>query len=297
MRLSKRQRQALASKRDRRAERDSSPVYRTASTSYRSLPGLKLLVLGGALAHPYPVGLARLVGRNGVHISEMATSGAGWASRGGAMASVWRCAAASFAAALGVPAVGYCRGAAGLAAAACGHRRSAHRGVPRWDACEPVRPAPARLVHGATAHRLVLTGGGLWRAGSLAPGVAVASAPSAARHVHLYPKRSWKRKPGIGVSGGQKLKSHSGANKRFKVSANKKVRVMPAGKQHLNYGTRGQKRQKLRKWRNLHETQAKTIRMLMLKHGRVLHPYYKPKTKLELRAKPLTDSELQAALG
>ena len=63
MRRSKRQRQALASKRDRRAERDSSPVYRTASTSYRSLPGLKLLVLGGALAHPYPVasvGLARL---------------------------------------------------------------------------------------------------------------------------------------------------------------------------------------------------------------------------------------------
>ena len=227
----------------------------------------------------------------------MATSGAGLASRGGAMACVWRCAAASFAAALGVPAVGYCRGAAGIAAAACGHRRSAHRGVPRWDACEPVRPAPARLVHGATAHRLVLNGGGLWRAGSLAPGVAVASAPSAARHVHLYPKRSWKRKPGIGVSGGQKLKSHSGANKRFKVSANKKVRVMPAGKQHLNYGTRGQKRQKLRKWRNLHETQAKTIRMLMLKHGRVLHPYYKPKTRLELRAKPLTDSELQAALG
>ncbi len=88
---------------------------------------------------------------------------------------------------------------------------------------------------------------------------------STVRTLKLYPKRAWKRKKGIGIPGGQKLKSHSGCLKRFKVSANGKVRVMPSGKQHLNYGTSGRKRQKLRKWRNLHPTQAKTIRMLMLK--------------------------------
>lgn len=116
------------------------------------------------------------------------------------------------------------------------------------------------------------------------------------RYVRLVPKRHWKRKPGIGVKGGQKLKSHSGATKRFKVSANGKVRVMPSGKQHLNYGTSGRKRQTLRKWRNLHETQAKTIRMLMLQQRRPLHPYFKPKAKLAMRERPLSDSELQEML-
>ena len=117
------------------------------------------------------------------------------------------------------------------------------------------------------------------------------------RGVKMLPKRLWKRKPGIGVKGGQKLKSHSGAMKRFKVSANGKVRVMPAGKQHLNYGTSGRKRQKLRQWQNLHETQAKTIRMLMLQHRRPLHPYYKPKAKLQLRDQPLSDGELKELLS
>jgi large subunit ribosomal protein L35 len=117
------------------------------------------------------------------------------------------------------------------------------------------------------------------------------------RGVRLLPKRLWKRKPGLGLKGGQKLKAHSGAKKRFKVSANGKVLVMPAGKQHLNYGTSGRKRQKLRKWRVLHSTQAKTIRMLMLQNGRLLHPYYKPKAKLELRSQPLSDSELKEALS
>jgi len=121
---------------------------------------------------------------------------------------------------------------------------------------------------------------------------------STVRHVRLIPQRLWKRKPGIGVKGGQKLKSHSGAMKRFKVSANGKVLAMPSGKQHLNYGTSGRKRQKLRKWRVLDNTkQAKTIRMLMLKDRRPLHPYYKPRGKLELRATPLTDSELKELLG
>ena len=100
------------------------------------------------------------------------------------------------------------------------------------------------------------------------------------------------------MSGGQKLKSHSGANKRFKVSANKKVRVMPAGKQHLNYGTSGRKRQKLRQWRVLDDRkQQKSIRMMMLKHRRPLHPYYKPRQKMELRATPLSDTELKELLG
>jgi ribosomal protein L35 len=120
---------------------------------------------------------------------------------------------------------------------------------------------------------------------------------STVRHVRLIPQRHWKRKPGLGVKGGQKLKSHSGANKRFKVTANGKVRVMPTGKQHLNYGTSGQKRQKLRQWKTLHEGQAKTIRMLMLKHRRPLHPYYKPRAKLDMRDKPLNDSELKEMLG
>ena len=118
------------------------------------------------------------------------------------------------------------------------------------------------------------------------------------RHVRLIPKRHWKRKPGLGVTGGQKLKSHSGANKRFKVTANGKVRVMPTGKQHLNYGTSGRKRQKLRKWRVLDDRkQQKTIRMMLLKHRRPLHPYYKPRGNMELREKPLSDSELKEILG
>ena len=117
------------------------------------------------------------------------------------------------------------------------------------------------------------------------------------RHVRMIPKRHWKRKAGLGVKGGQKLKSHSGANKRFKISANGKVRVMPTGKQHLNYGTSGRKRQKLRQWRILYEGQAKTIRMLMLKSGRPLHPFYKPRFKLALREEPLSDGELKEILG
>ena len=120
---------------------------------------------------------------------------------------------------------------------------------------------------------------------------------STVRHVRLLPKRNWKRKPGLGAKGGQKLKSHSGATKRFKISANGKVRVMPAGKQHLNYGTSGRKRQKLRQWRNLHKTQAKTIRMLMLQHRRPRHPYFKPKSQLSLRAQPLSESELKDILA
>ena len=121
---------------------------------------------------------------------------------------------------------------------------------------------------------------------------------SSVRHVGLIAKRLWKRKPGLGVKSGGKLKSHSGATKRFKVSANGKVLAMPSGKQHLNYGTSGRKRQKLRKWRVLDDRkQQKTIRMMLLKHRRPLHPYYKPRGNMELREKPLSDSELKEILG
>eukprot|EP00001_Collodictyon_triciliatum_P115850 20324_1 len=55
--------------------------------------------------------------------------------------------------------------------------------------------------------------GALWRMGS-AKMASPMPGTSTVRTLKLYPKRAWKRKKGIGIQGGQKLKSHSGCLKR-----------------------------------------------------------------------------------
>jgi len=77
---------------------------------------------------------------------------------------------------------------------------------------------------------------------------------------------------GLGKPGGMKMKTHKGAKKRFFVTESGKVMCMPAGKNHLNYGTSGRKRQKLRKKVRVFPGQEKAIRRLLIRDRRPLNP-------------------------
>ncbi|KAJ1491441.1 hypothetical protein T484DRAFT_1742961 [Baffinella frigidus] len=97
--------------------------------------------------------------------------------------------------------------------------------------------------------------------------------------------RRWRDKPGLGSPGGQKMKTHKGAKKRFFVTHTGKVMCMPQGKQHLNYGTSGRKRQTLRKKVRVHPGQEKAIKMLLMLHRRPLNPKTPGKSKVRLMLK------------
>ena len=90
---------------------------------------------------------------------------------------------------------------------------------------------------------------------------------------------------GLGAPGGKKLKSHKGCRKRFFVTHTGKVMCMPPGKQHLNYGTSGRKRQKLRKKVRVHKGQEKAIRRLLLLDRRPRNPKTPGLSKVRLQLK------------
>jgi len=60
-----------------------------------------------------------------------------------------------------------------------------------------------------------------------------------------------------------KLKSHSGAKKRFKITARGKVRHKRAGARHLLQGMSSNRSRYLRKPDTLNNTQAKVIKRLL----------------------------------
>jgi ribosomal protein L35 len=68
------------------------------------------------------------------------------------------------------------------------------------------------------------------------------------------------------------MKTHQGCKKRFFVTESGKVMCMPQGKQHLNYGTSGRKRQKLRQKVRVYPGQEKEIRRLLMRDRRPLNP-------------------------
>lgn len=64
-----------------------------------------------------------------------------------------------------------------------------------------------------------------------------------------------------------KLKSHSGAKKRFRITASGKVKYKKAGRRHLLIGTTSSHTRRLRKPDILSSTDAKVVK-LKLPYGR-----------------------------
>jgi large subunit ribosomal protein L35 len=61
----------------------------------------------------------------------------------------------------------------------------------------------------------------------------------------------------------QKLKTHRGAAKRFKVTATGKIMRMHSGKRHL-LGTKASKRmRRLKKLAQVHKSDAKNVKMML----------------------------------
>lgn len=58
-------------------------------------------------------------------------------------------------------------------------------------------------------------------------------------------------------------KVHSGAKKRFKVSARGRVRARAAGKRHLNTGKSGARMRRKKKWNTLDGGMEQHIRRLL----------------------------------
>ena len=60
-----------------------------------------------------------------------------------------------------------------------------------------------------------------------------------------------------------KLKTHSGAKKRFRFSGTGKVMHQPQGRRHLLIGMSGTRRRRFRKDNALNNTQSKIMKKLM----------------------------------
>mgnify|MGYP001046036842 FL=1 len=59
----------------------------------------------------------------------------------------------------------------------------------------------------------------------------------------------------------QKIKSHSGAKKRFKFTASGKIRYKKAGRRHLLIGTSTSRKYRLRKEGTVDKTNIKEVRL------------------------------------
>ena len=62
---------------------------------------------------------------------------------------------------------------------------------------------------------------------------------------------------------GNKLKTHSGAKKRFKITGSGKVKYKMSGKRHLLAGMSARRGRKLKKLRILNDTEARIIKLSM----------------------------------
>lgn len=60
-----------------------------------------------------------------------------------------------------------------------------------------------------------------------------------------------------------KRKTHSGAKKRFKVSAGGRIRARATGKRHLMYGKSGARLRRASKWKTLEGRTAEHVRRLL----------------------------------